>query len=123
MLRLTGCFPLQTEEEVGWKKGNIAAANYTFGLQFINIFNNIQGPAEAFVRFEVLTAVTIKNTVFWDVTTCGSCKNRVSEEFIASIIRMTRIDKLGATLAVLPTEARCEAYYSFLQRASVATYY
>jgi hypothetical protein len=29
-----------------------------------------------FVRFEVFTAVTVKNAVFWDVTPCGSCKNR-----------------------------------------------
>jgi hypothetical protein len=29
-----------------------------------------------FVRFEVFTAVTMKNGVFWDVTPCGSCKNR-----------------------------------------------
>jgi hypothetical protein len=28
-----------------------------------------------FVRFEVFTAVTMKNGVFWDVTPCGSCKN------------------------------------------------
>jgi hypothetical protein len=27
------------------------------------------------VRFEVLTAVTMKNGVFWDVMPCGSCKN------------------------------------------------
>jgi hypothetical protein len=27
------------------------------------------------VRFEVSTAVTMKNGVFWDVTPCGSCKN------------------------------------------------
>jgi hypothetical protein len=31
---------------------------------------------EIFVRFEVFTAVTMKNGVFWDVTPCGSCKNR-----------------------------------------------
>jgi hypothetical protein len=30
----------------------------------------------AAVRFEVFTAVTMKNGVFWDVTLCGSCKNR-----------------------------------------------
>jgi hypothetical protein len=30
----------------------------------------------ASVRFEVFTAVTMKNGVFWDVTPCGSCKNR-----------------------------------------------
>jgi hypothetical protein len=29
-----------------------------------------------FVRFEVFTAVTMKNGVFWVVTPCGSCKNR-----------------------------------------------
>jgi hypothetical protein len=28
------------------------------------------------VRFEVFTAVTMKNDDFWDVTACGSCKNR-----------------------------------------------
>jgi hypothetical protein len=28
------------------------------------------------VRFEVFTVVTMKNSVFWDVTPCGSCKNR-----------------------------------------------
>jgi hypothetical protein len=27
-------------------------------------------------RFEVFTAVTMKNGVFWDVMPCGSCKNR-----------------------------------------------
>jgi hypothetical protein len=29
-----------------------------------------------YVRFEVFTAVTMKNGVFWGVTPCGSCKNR-----------------------------------------------
>jgi hypothetical protein len=29
-----------------------------------------------YVRFEVFTAVTMKNDVFWDVPPCGSCKNR-----------------------------------------------
>jgi hypothetical protein len=29
-----------------------------------------------FVKFEVFTAVTMKNGVFLDVTPCGSCKNR-----------------------------------------------
>jgi hypothetical protein len=28
------------------------------------------------VRFEVFTAVTMKNGVSWDVTPCGSCNNR-----------------------------------------------
>jgi hypothetical protein len=29
-----------------------------------------------FVRIEFFTAVIMKNGVFWDVTLCGSCKNR-----------------------------------------------
>jgi hypothetical protein len=29
------------------------------------------------VSFEVFTAVTMENEVFWDVTPCGSCKNRL----------------------------------------------
>jgi hypothetical protein len=28
------------------------------------------------VRFEVFTAMTMKNGVLWDATPCGSCKNR-----------------------------------------------
>jgi hypothetical protein len=28
------------------------------------------------LRFEVFTAMNMKNCVFWDVTPCGSCKNR-----------------------------------------------
>jgi hypothetical protein len=28
------------------------------------------------VRFEVFTEMTMKDGVFWDVTPCGSCKNR-----------------------------------------------
>jgi hypothetical protein len=31
------------------------------------------------VRFEVFTAVTMKNAVFWDVTQCGSFKTDVSD--------------------------------------------
>jgi hypothetical protein len=29
------------------------------------------------VRCEVFTTLTMKNAVFWDVTPCGSCKNRL----------------------------------------------
>jgi hypothetical protein len=29
-----------------------------------------------YVRFEVFTAVTMKNCVFWNVTPCDTCKNR-----------------------------------------------
>lgn len=33
------------------------------------------------VRFEVLTAVTMKNVVFWDVALCKSYVNRLPENF------------------------------------------
>jgi hypothetical protein len=52
------------------------------------------------VRFEVFTAVTLKNGVFWDVMLCGSCKNRRFGGTYAPIIRVTRIGELGTTLAV-----------------------
>jgi hypothetical protein len=29
-----------------------------------------------YIRFEVFMAVTMKNSVFWDVIPCGSCKNQ-----------------------------------------------
>jgi hypothetical protein len=51
----------------------------------------------ACVRFEVFTAVTIKNEVFWDVVLV---RTDVSEELSASFIRVTRIGELGTTLAV-----------------------
>jgi hypothetical protein len=35
-----------------------------------------------------------KNGVFWDVTPCGSCKNRHFDEHIASIISVKRISHL-----------------------------
>jgi hypothetical protein len=31
---------------------------------------------KTFVRFDIFTAVTMKNAVFWDVMSRGCCKNR-----------------------------------------------
>jgi hypothetical protein len=42
----------------------------------------------------------MKNAFFWDVTLCGSCKNRRFGEFSSSFIRVTRIGELGTTLSV-----------------------
>jgi hypothetical protein len=42
----------------------------------------------------------MKNAIFWDVMQCGSCHPDGLEECITSIIRVTRISKLGTTLAV-----------------------
>jgi hypothetical protein len=39
---------------------------------------NVQEDPNGSVRFEVFTAVTMKNGVFWDITPCGSCKRSVA---------------------------------------------
>jgi hypothetical protein len=39
-------------------------------------FRNSFYKHSAYIRFNVFTAVTMNNGVFWDVTPFGSCKNR-----------------------------------------------
>jgi hypothetical protein len=49
------------------------------------------------VRFKVFAAVTMKDAVFWDMTPCGSCKNR---RFLGTYHlhhRLTRIGELRIT--------------------------
>jgi hypothetical protein len=59
---------------VSW---DIELSSYLTG----DITSPLQSPAgQCYVRFEVFTAATMNNTVFWDVTSCGSCKNRRFEE-------------------------------------------
>jgi hypothetical protein len=41
-----------------------------------------------------MTINGMRNVVFWDVMPCGSCKTDVSEEHIASIIRVETISEL-----------------------------
>jgi hypothetical protein len=41
---------------------------FTIYSDFCRVISN-------YVRFEVFTAVTMKNGVFWVVTPCGSCNN------------------------------------------------
>jgi hypothetical protein len=43
------------------------------------------------VRVEIFTTVTMKNTILWDVTPCGSLRTDVSEErllFLCSVLRL-----------------------------------
>jgi hypothetical protein len=53
-----------------------------------------------YVRFEVFTAVTMKNCVCGTLRCVTLVRTDVSEELTVSFIRVTRIGKLGATLAV-----------------------
>jgi hypothetical protein len=55
----------------------------------------------------------MKNGVFWDVTPCGSCKNRSFGGTQRLFIRVARIGELGTTLDITNNRP---------QRASVASY-
>jgi hypothetical protein len=68
-----------------------------------HITSPLQSPAGLCnVRFEVFTAVTVKNGVFCDVMPCGSCKNRPLV-FLRSVRRLLvascHPDEGGATFA------------------------
>jgi hypothetical protein len=57
------------------------------------------------VRFEVFTAVTMKNGVFWVVTSCGSCKNLRFGGTWRLLHQGDKIGELGTTQAA--TSNRC----------------
>jgi hypothetical protein len=63
---LCGPYRIKRKQETG------SSQNLLFQFCCKNI-----GPNTWYIaRFEVFTAVTMNNGVFWDVTPCGSCKNR-----------------------------------------------
>jgi hypothetical protein len=43
------------------------------------------------LKYQVFTAVTVKDAVSWDMTPCGSCKNRRFGRMYRTIIRVKRI--------------------------------
>jgi hypothetical protein len=53
------------------KLGKVYEGNETGGFLWSTI-----NTLKISIRFEVFTAVTMKNGVLWDVTPCGSCRNR-----------------------------------------------
>jgi hypothetical protein len=61
---------------------------------------NVIGNYQYIVGFEVFTAVTMKNGVFWDVKLWALVRTDVSVELSASFIRLTRICELRIALAV-----------------------
>jgi hypothetical protein len=66
-----------------------------------------------YIRLEVFTAVAMKSGIFWDVTPCGLVRTDVLEELSASFIRVTRIGKLGTTLAVTSNRRTLRSYRYF----------
>jgi hypothetical protein len=71
------------------------------------------------VRFEVFTAVTMKNGVFWDVTPCGSCKDRRFGGTWRLLHQGEKIGELGTTQA--ETSNRRTLLGISSQRTSVAS--
>jgi hypothetical protein len=58
---------------------SLEADNLTVLYELTLDISKQYGPSRlvmGYVRFEVYTAVTMKNGVFWDVRQCGSCKSR-----------------------------------------------
>jgi hypothetical protein len=53
---------------------SLPSAQYRSKNVYVEIHRTVILP----VRIEVFTALTVKNGVFWDVTPCGSCKDRRS---------------------------------------------
>jgi hypothetical protein len=53
-----------------------------------------------YVRFEVFTAVTMKNDVFWDLRRVALIRTEVSKELSASIIWVTRISCSSSPILV-----------------------
>jgi hypothetical protein len=62
------------EQVVAWRKECVEQVVACF-CKWLDYKVRFQASVKG-VRFEVFTAVTMKNSVFCDVTPCGSCKNR-----------------------------------------------
>jgi hypothetical protein len=73
------------------------------------------------------TCYTLKSATFWDVVPCGSCKNDVSEDLVASVFRIRHRESVGLLLtdvwyifrpnifSLLKMEATRSSETSFLQ--------
>jgi hypothetical protein len=64
----------------------------------------------------------MKTVSFWDVTPCGFVRTEASEERIASIVRMTRICELGATLTVISNQGTIPNKYFLRDIGSYKSY-
>jgi hypothetical protein len=75
------------------------------------------------VRLKVFPTLTMKKAIVCDVTPCGSCENRRFGGTIASIIRVTRISKLGTMITVTGNRStmRRNTYYIVFVRFEVFT--
>jgi hypothetical protein len=63
----------------------------------------------------------MNNAVFWEVTSCRSCKTHVAWEIITSIIRVT-IGELGTTLAATTNYVFLHSILQLLVTANVPSW-
>jgi hypothetical protein len=73
---------------------------------------------ENWVRYEVFTAVTMKNGVFWDVTPCGSCKNLVFLRSVRWLLVPACVVPSSPILVILMKDAPGSSETSVLTRAT-----
>jgi hypothetical protein len=66
-IRVTRIGELGTKLAVSRNRRTLQKVEFKLFLTLANV---------VYERFEVFTAVSMKNGIFWNVTTCGSCKNR-----------------------------------------------
>jgi hypothetical protein len=95
-------------------------------LQCLNIPPNVlisfQRFSDSFhiVRFEVFTAVALKNAIFWDVMPYGSCRNRHFGVFLHSVHQLlvtANIVPSSLIFVILMMEALCSSKTFSLTRA------
>jgi hypothetical protein len=55
---------------------NVSENHFASIVMTVFLSETLTNKESIYARFEVFTAVTVKNAVFWDVTVCGSCKTR-----------------------------------------------
>jgi hypothetical protein len=77
------------------ERGRLKTQSYRNGRGTTRVQVHGHGATSSLVRLEVVTAVTMKNTVFWVVSRVALVRTNVSEELRASIIKATRIGELG----------------------------
>jgi hypothetical protein len=76
-------FPLRSDYLRGLETssllGPIERADINYWDHQTHRYNSLESDGQCsykFVGFEVFTAATANNAVFWDMAPCGSCKNR-----------------------------------------------
>jgi hypothetical protein len=68
-------------------------------------------------RTAVFTAVTMKNAVLWDVTSCGSCKNRRFGGIYHHLLVTANVVHTSPILVTMMMEAICSPEPSVLTKA------